>query len=203
MFRRRKKEEKGGRMPPDQAPIPHILGWGVEHSGITHILPDIRKQDWSLTVDGEVDAPLKLGWGEFLALPQVESVSDFHCVEGWSVLAQRWGGVLFKTIQEKAKPNSRAKFVWFECADGYTTNLPIEDLQGGDVIIAHKLDGEDLSQPLGGPVRLVVPQKYAYKSPMWLTKITFAERDKLGFWERGYYSNTGDVWKNDRFKADA
>jgi DMSO/TMAO reductase YedYZ molybdopterin-dependent catalytic subunit len=203
MFWRRKKDEKGGGMPPDQAPIPHILGWGVEHPGITHILPDIKKEDWSLTVDGEVDAHLELGWGEFLALPQVESLSDFHCVEGWSVLKQRWGGVLFKTIQEKAKPRSNAKFVWFECADGYTTNLPIEDLQGGDIIIAHKLDGEGLSQPLGGPVRLIVPQKYAYKSPMWLTRITFTERDKLGFWERGYYSNTADIWKNDRFRADA
>jgi DMSO/TMAO reductase YedYZ molybdopterin-dependent catalytic subunit len=81
MFWRRKKAEKG-EMPPDQAPIPHILGWGVEHSGITPILPDIRKEDWRLTVDGEVETPFKLNWSEFLALSQVESVSDFHCVEG-------------------------------------------------------------------------------------------------------------------------
>jgi len=202
MFWRRKKTAEGG-FPPDQAPIPHILGWGIEHPGITHILPDVPKEEWRITVDGEVDAPYTLNWKDLLALPQVESVSDFHCVEGWSVLAQRWGGVLFKTIQEKAKPRREASFVWFECADGYTTSLPLADLQGADIILAHRLDGEDLSQPLGGPLRLIVPQKYAYKSPMWLTKITFATRDKFGFWEMGYYSNTADIWKNDRYRPDA
>ncbi len=201
MFMRRKKADGG--LPPDQAPIPHILGWGVEHPGITHMLPDIPRGEWRLAVDGEVDAPFTLSWADLLALPQVESVSDFHCVEGWSVLAERWGGVLFRTIQGEAKPRRGASFVLFECADGYTTSLQLSDLQGDDVLLAHRLNGDDLSQPLGGPVRLVVPQKYAYKSPMWLTRITFAARDKPGFWEQGYYSNTADVWKNDRYRADA
>jgi len=202
MFWRRKKESRG-EMPPDQAPTPKILGWGIDHPGITHILPDIPRDRWSLTVDGEADVPFKLDWGALLALPQVESVGDFHCVEGWSVMAQRWGGILFTTIQEKAQPKKGTEYAWFECADGYTTSLSLADLQGKDVVIAHRLNGEDLSQPLGGPVRLVVPQKYAYKSPMWLKRITFSTRDKLGFWERGYYSNTADVWKNDRYRTDA
>lgn len=201
MFWNRKKDLRS-KMPPDQTPIPKILGWGIDHPGITYILPDIPRDKWSLTVDGEVKVPFKLDWDALLALPQVESVSDFHCVEGWSAMAQRWGGVQFTTILEKAQLKKDAEYTWFECADGYTTSLPLTDLQGKDVVIAHKLNGEDLSQPLGGPVRLVVPQKYAYKSPMWLKKITFSTRDKLGFWERGYYSNTADVWKNDRYRTD-
>lgn len=203
MFWRRKKEEPRDRLPPDQAPVPGILRWGIDHPGITHVPPNIEKEKWSLTVDGEVESPLLLSWVDFLALPQVESVSDFHCVEGWSVLGQRWGGVLFRTIRDMARPRKGAEHVWFECADGYTTSLPLTDLQGDDVILTHRLNGEDLSQPLGGPVRLVVPQKYAYKSPMWLTRITFSTRDKLGFWERGYYSNTADIWRNDRYRTDA
>jgi DMSO/TMAO reductase YedYZ molybdopterin-dependent catalytic subunit len=91
------------------------------------------------------------------------------------------------------KPRAGVKYALFECADGYTTSLPLSDLQGGDNVLAHRLNGGDLSQPFGGPMRLVVPQKYAYKSPMWLTRITFATRDKPGFWECGYYSNTADV----------
>jgi len=189
-------------LPPNQAPIPHILGWGVDHPGVTHILPEIPKDEWSLTIDGEVESPLVLKWVDFLAFPQVELVSDFHCVEGWSVLNQRWGGVLFRTTQERAQLRKSVEFVWFECADGYTTSLPLLDLQGDDVVLAHKLNGEDLPQPFGGPMRLIVPKKYAYKSPMWLTRITFSTRDKLGFWERGYYSNTADVSKNDRYRTN-
>jgi DMSO/TMAO reductase YedYZ molybdopterin-dependent catalytic subunit len=202
-WRKKTLEGPRGELPPNQALIKNILRWGIDHPSITHMLPVIEKKDWSLTVDGEVEEPLKLSWDDFMALPQVEVVSNFHCVEGWSVLAQRWSGVLFNVLQERVKPKRGVEYAWFECADGYTTSLPLSDLQGGDILLAHKLNGSDLSQPLGGPMRLVVPQKYAYKSSMWLTRITFSSRDKLGFWERGYYSNTADVWTNDRYRIDA
>jgi len=202
MFLRRKKVGETAKMPPGQSPIPGLLRWGIDHPGITPILPDITKDEWSLTVDGEVDEPFRLSFPDLLDLPQTESVSDFHCVEGWSVLKQHWKGVVFRLIQEKAHPREVAKFALFECADGYTTSLPLNDLQGNDIIIAHNLNNENLSQPIGGPVRLIVPQKYAYKSAMWLTKITFSKEDKLGFWESGYYSNTADIWKNDRYKTN-
>ena len=199
----RKKENKktDSSMPPNQSPIPEILRWGIDHPGITTSLPHLDKSTWSLEVDGEIDNQLKLSWEEFLSLPQVEHISNFHCVEGWSVLNQRWGGVLFRMIQEKAKARGESKHAHFECADGYTTSLPLAELQGDDILLAHRLNGEELSQPLGGPMRLIVPEKYAYKSAMWLTRITFSTRDKLGFWERGFYSNTADVWKNDRFRT--
>ncbi|MDH5790894.1 MAG: molybdopterin-dependent oxidoreductase [Candidatus Bathyarchaeota archaeon] len=196
MFLFRKKDS---RLPPNQKAIDAIMGWGTQHPGIVKELPSIEREEWSLTVDGEVENPLRLDWGGFTALPQAESVSDFHCVEGWSVLDQRWEGVLFKTLTEKAKPKPTCKYVRFECYDGYTTSLPLEKLMDEEVIIAHRLNGEDLPQPLGGPVRLVVPKLYAYKSPMWLMGITFMEKDRLGYWESGIYSNTADPWKNDRY----
>lgn len=191
--------KKDSRLPPNQKAIDAIMGWGTQHPGIVKELPVIEKAEWSLTVDGEVENPLRLDWEGFMALPQAESVSDFHCVEGWSVLDQRWEGVLFKTLAEKARPKPACRYVWLECYDGYTTSLPLEKLMDGDVIIAHRLNGEDLPQPLGGPVRLVVPKLYAYKSPMWLKGITFVEEDRLGYWEAGIYSNTADPWKNDRY----
>lgn len=196
VFLFRKKDHK---LPPNQKAIGAIMGWGTQHPGIVKKLPVIDRAEWSLTVDGEVENPLRLDWESFMALPQVESVSDFHCVEGWSVLDQRWEGVLFKTLAEKAGPRPACRYVWLECYDGYTTSLPLEKLMDEDAVIVHRLNGEDLPQPLGGPVRLVVPKLYAYKSPMWLRGITFMEEDRLGYWESGIYSNTADPWKNDRY----
>lgn len=195
-----KLAESKERLPPNQKVISAILDWGVQHPGITKKLPNLKKSDWRLTVGGDVESPLELDWEAFMNLPQTESVSDFHCVEGWSVLDQRWEGALFSTLVEKACIKGDAKYAWFDCYDGYTTSLPLEKLMDGDVVIAHRLNGESLPQPLGGPVRLVVPKLYAYKSPMWLKAITFMKGDRLGYWESGIYSNTADPWRDDRYK---
>jgi DMSO/TMAO reductase YedYZ molybdopterin-dependent catalytic subunit len=119
---------------------------------------------YTLTVDGEVKNPVKLSWNEFIKLPQTVSVSDFHCVEGWSVLDCKWAGVRVKDIEKLVKPKDVAKAVTFECADNYTTSLFREELAGDDVLLAYKLNGEVLGEGLGFPVRLIVSSKYAYKS---------------------------------------
>jgi len=134
-----------------------------------------------------------------MALPQSTSVSDFHCVEGWSVLDCKWEGVLFKEIANLVKPKETGKFVTFECADGYTTSLTLDELSGNDVILAVKLDGKELEQGLGFPLRLIVPSKYAYKSALWVTHVRFTSRKERGFWERRGYSDNADVWSNKRF----
>ena len=186
------------RLPPGQRAIRSIMRWGVDHPGIVQEIPRIKPEDWVLTVGGEVETALKLGWKGFLELPKVERVSDFHCVEGWSVLDCRWEGVPFKALVERVKPKEGARYVWFECADGYTTSLDLGDLMDDDVLLTHRLNGESLPPELGGPVRLVVPKKYAYKHPMWVTMIRFMRTKELGYWEERGYSDTADVWKNDR-----
>lgn len=198
MFKRKEEKEKP-KLPPDQRWIDHILGWGTEHRGIQPTLPNIQQSDWSLNVFGLVENPHEYSWSEFMELPQVESVSDFHCVETWSVEDQKWGGVRFKTLIDEAAPLKKAKYVLFEAYDGYTTSLPIKELTDDDVLLAHKLDDEPLPQPLGGPVRLVVPHKYAYKSIMWIKSAEFSDRDKLGYWERGAYHNNADPWRRQRY----
>ena len=199
MFLLRRKKKEKPRLPPDQRWIDHILGWGTEHRGIKPELPQIEHDDWRLKVEGLVENPREYTWEEFLALPQVVSVSDFHCVETWSVMDQKWEGVRFSTIIEEAIPQEKARYVLLEAYDTYTTSLPISELQGDDVLLAHRLNDEPLPQPLGGPMRLVVPHKYGYKSIMWLKEINFSDRDKLGYWERGVYHNNADPWRRQRY----
>jgi DMSO/TMAO reductase YedYZ molybdopterin-dependent catalytic subunit len=193
------ENQKAKKLPPGQTPIKRILRWGIDHPGITRSNPKIDLKIYTLTIDGEVVNPVTLDWDEILQLPKTVSVSDFHCVEGWSVLNCKWEGVLFKEIVNLAKPKETARFVTFECADGYTTSLTLAELAGDDVLLAYRLDGKPLEEGLGFPLRLVVPSKYAYKSALWVTRIRFTSKKELGFWEKRGYSDTADVWKNDRF----
>lgn len=187
------------KLPPDQQAIERILRWGIDHPGITSTNPELKLETYSLTVDGEVENPVTLSWSDFLKLPQTVSVSDFHCVESWSVLDCKWEGVLIRDIEKLVKPKEVAKAVTFECADNYTTSLFRTELSGDDVLLAYKLNGEALEEGYGFPVRLVVPSKYAYKSALWVVHLRFTRGKELGFWERRGYSDSADVWRNDRF----
>jgi len=195
----KEQENKGENLPPGQRAVKCLLRWGKDHPTIGVPVPKIDLKTWIIAIDGEVKNPLKLNWNDILKMPKVESVSDFHCVEGWSVLNCRWEGILFKHIIDLVKPNKNAKFVSFNCADGYSTSLSLEELLGEDILLAYKLDGKFLEEGLGAPLRLVVPNRYAYKSAMWITRIRFAPKKELGYWESRGYSDTADVWKNDRF----
>jgi DMSO/TMAO reductase YedYZ molybdopterin-dependent catalytic subunit len=191
--------QKPKKLPPGQHPIKRILRWGTDHPGITSANPKINLDTYKLTVDGEVERPVELSWADFLKLPQTVSVSDFHCVESWSVLDCRWEGVRLRDIEALVKPRAVAKAVTFESADGYTTSLYREELGGDDVLLAHRLNGVPLEEGYGFPVRLVVPGKYAYKSALWVVRLRFTCVKELGFWERRGYSDNADVWTNDRF----
>lgn len=195
------ENDKRKGLPPGQKPIKRLLKWGKDHPTIGGPVPKIDLKKWVLTIDGDVKKTLKLGWNDLLKLPTVESTSDFHCVEGWSVLDLKWEGIRFKDIASMVEPMETAKFVSFICADGYTTSLPLEKLLGEDVLLAYKLDGEYLDEGIGAPLRLVVPEKYAYKNAMWITRIKFTDKKELGYWESRGYSDTADVWKNDRFST--
>ena len=191
---------KKQRLPPDQQATDHILRWGTDHPGITSTNPQLRLETYTLTVDGEVENPVNLNWNDFMKLPKTVSVSDFHCVEGWSVLDCRWEGVKIKDIEKTVKPQDVARAVTFDCADNYTTSLFREELAGDDVVLAYKLNDEPLDEGLGFPVRLIVPSKYAYKSALWVVGLRFTRGKELGFWESRGYSDTADVWKNDRYR---
>jgi DMSO/TMAO reductase YedYZ molybdopterin-dependent catalytic subunit len=193
------KDDKRKGLPPGQTLIKRLLRWGEDHPTIKGSIPKIDLKKWFLVIDGDVEKPLKLNWNDLLKLPKVESVSDFHCVEGWSVLGLKWEGVRFKYTMDLVKPKEAAKFVSFECADGYTTSLSLQELSGEDVLLAYKLDGKYLEEGIGAPLRLVVTDKYAYKNAMWITRIKFTLKKEIGYWESRGYSDTADVWENDRY----
>ena len=193
------EDQKKRKLPPNQEATDHILRWGIDHPGITSANPQLKLATYTLTIDGEVENPVKLSWNDFMKLPQTISVSDFHCVEGWSVLDCKWEGVHIRAIEQLVKPKAVAKAVTFECADSYTTSLFREELYSDDVLLAYKLNDKVLEEGYGFPVRLVVPSKYAYKSALWVVHLQFSRSKTLGFWERRGYSDNADVWKNQRF----
>lgn len=112
----------------------------------------------------------------------------------------KWEGVRIRDIEALVKPRNVARAVTFECADNYTTSLYREELAGDAMLLAHKLNGEPLEEGLGFPVRLIVPSKYAYKSALWVVGLRFTRGKELGFWERRGYSDSADVWRNDRYR---
>jgi len=188
------------RLPP-RLPPGQILTqkWPVLDLGDT---PEINLAAWSLTIDGLVDAPQKWDWSTFQAQPQSRFISDIHCVTTWSRFDNQWEGVSARDILERVKPTDEARHVILRSHDGYITNLSLDHFSQDDVILAHSWDGEGLSVAHGGPVRLIVPNLYFWKSAKWLRRITFANEDTPGYWEVRGYHNEGDPWKEERFEED-
>ena len=187
------KVSENARIPAGQTEVKNfpILDLGI--------LPDVNKENWQLQVHGMVEHELNLDWEAFQKLPQVTDVSDFHCVTRWSRLDMDWQGVRARDVLAMAMPLERAKFVTLHSYDGYTTNLPLEALLDDDVIIAHSVLGYPLTTAHGGPVRMVVPKRYAWKSAKWLKAIELHAFDRQGFWEVRGYHNDADPWLEQRF----
>lgn len=162
--------------------------------------PNISKSAWKLKIYGQVEKELEFNWEQFNELEQKQYTLDFHCVTRWSKFGQAFTGVNFKTIVNLVKPNSKAKFVIFEGYDGYSTNLSLEELLSwDDVIVATQMDGKDIPIQLGGPVRVVVPKLYGWKSSKFLCAIKFSEVDIPGYWETRGYHNHGDPLLEERY----
>lgn len=181
------------RLPPGQN---LVKKWPVLDLGIQ---PDLQKEQWKLHVGGLVANPVTLSFEDFLALPQSSFKSDIHCVTTWSLYDSRWDGVSARTILDLVRPLAEARYVIFHSYDGYTTNIRREAFEEPDVIIAHSWEGKPLTREHGGPVRVVVPRLYFWKSAKWLQKIEFSDVDKPGFWEERGYHNEGDPWTEQRY----
>jgi DMSO/TMAO reductase YedYZ molybdopterin-dependent catalytic subunit len=181
------------RVPPGQTLTTKFPVLHVGHP------PVFDPKTWTLKVLGEVEQPFILTWQELLALPSTTSVSDFHCVTAWSRLDNRWEGVAFRTIAGRVQPKPHAQYVIGEDDWGYMANLPLDVLMDDDVLLAYRHDGRTLQPVHGGPLRLVVPKRYGWKSVKWLRVLHFREHDAPGFWEVRGYSNTADPWTDDRY----
>ncbi|GAB3172058.1 sulfite oxidase-like oxidoreductase [Telluribacter humicola] len=161
--------------------------------------PDVSLERWRLTIRGEVENPVILTWDDFMAMPQTEDVSDFHCVTTWSRMDVPWVGVRLMDLAALVQPKETATHIMCYGYDTYTTNISLEEALKPDVLLVHTADGAPLSLEHGGPVRMIVPQLYAWKGSKWIKRIEFMSEDKPGFWEDRGYSNTAYPWRNDRY----
>jgi DMSO/TMAO reductase YedYZ molybdopterin-dependent catalytic subunit len=183
------------RLPPGQRQVHNfpVLDLGVR--------PEVSLDKWQLKIHGLVENPVTLDWQQFLALPQFKDTSDFHCVTTWSQFDMEWEGVASFTVAELVKPKPEARHVLFKSYDGYSTNNALEVCLDDDVLIAHKWHGKPLSVEHGGPARVIIPKRYAWKGAKFVREIIFLDGDIPGFWEVRGYSNTADPWTEDRFSS--
>lgn len=206
-FRRRQDEQRfasEGRLPPGQA---YTQRFPVLHYGS---VPDFNPAVWDFRVWGEVEAPLRLNWAEFLALPRTQLLMDIHCVTKWSKFDTLWEGVAVRTLLEQGlvKPTAQACYVLQHAEHGYTTNLPLEVVLQENFLLATHYNGEPLTPEHGYPLRGVVgaiPAKkdletpYFWKGAKWLRGLEFLAHDQRGFWEQAGYHNDADVWEEQRY----
>jgi DMSO/TMAO reductase YedYZ molybdopterin-dependent catalytic subunit len=180
-------------IPPGQR---EVGNWPQVQAGST---PNIDTATWTFSITGEVEAPLTLSYAEFMALPAEKVFSDIHCVTTWTRLNNLWDGFGSQTVANLVKLKSSAKFVVIHANNGFTTNLSISDFLQPDVLFTYQHDGVPLTADHGWPMRLLVPQKYFWKSAKWVSGIEFSAVDKPGFWEQQGYNNNADPWKQQRF----
>ena len=181
------------RVPPGQ----HLTEkWPVLTYGMT---PRFDPARWSFRCFGLVERELAWTWAEFQALPRVRARSDIHCVTRWSKLDNEWEGVSARWIIEQARPRPEATWVLQHADPDYTTNTALADLLDDDVILALKHNGKDLEPDHGGPLRLVLPKLYFWKSSKWLRAFEFLDVNPPGFWEQNGYHMHADPWTEERY----
>jgi DMSO/TMAO reductase YedYZ molybdopterin-dependent catalytic subunit len=193
-FRGRRPQVDATRLPPGQYVV---RDFPVLSAGPT---PHTPLDEWTFTISSKLDQPVSWTWEELLALPAETPTTDIHCVTKWSKFDTVWKGVSVDTLL--AAVNTDAKYVSACCDGGYTSNLPLEDVTGGQAWIAYEFGGEPLEPEHGGPARLLVPHLYFWKSAKWVRGFELLDRDEPGFWETRGYHNYGDPWREQRYWGD-
>ena len=193
----RRRGPRDPRLPPGQYDV------GSDFPVLTaEVTPRVDLATWAMTVDGLVGSPRSWSWQELQGLPRAEYRGDIHCVTTWSKLGTGFGGVSVDELLAAVAPNPEATHVLATSVTGYTTNLPLEHVSGGKAWLAWEHEGRPLAPEHGGPVRLVVPHLYFWKSAKWVTRLTLLDHDKPGFWERNGYHDLGDPWREQRYQGD-
>jgi len=196
-FSGRPRSPRADRLPPGQ------YDTGDSFPVLTaEVTPQIPPERWSITVDGLVEQARTWTWEQAHALPSSTYAGDIHCVTTWSKFDTTFTGVSVDTLLELARPLPSATHVLARCSTGYTTNLPLADVTGGKAWIVWSYDGAPLPVDHGGPVRLLVPHLYFWKSAKWVSGLALLDHDEQGFWERNGYHDRGDPWQEQRYQGD-
>jgi len=189
--------ERDPRLPPGQYDVGN--DFPVLSAEVT---PRLEGDRWSMSVDGLVADPQTWSWADLHELPESEFAGDIHCVTSWSKLDTRFSGVSVDLLLDAAGPLPEATHVLATSTTGYTTNLPLEHVRGGQAWVVWTHEGKLLHPEHGGPLRLLVPHLYFWKSAKWVTLLTLLNHDEQGFWERNGYHDLGDPWHEQRYQGD-
>ena len=181
------------RLPPGQV---ITRKWPVLHYGT---VPMVDTRTWRFFVRGAVAEPFELGWDELQALPRTETMCDIHCVTRWSRYDNLFEGVSVPALLERARLSPRAAYVLVHAEHGFTTNVPLEDLARPENLLALRHNGVELDPEHGGPVRLLIPHLYFWKSAKWVRGFEVLEEDYPGFWEQNGYHMRGEPWAEERY----
>lgn len=186
------------QLPPGQYTVNN---WPVLSAGRSN---KTSLEEWTLTIDGLVENPVVLTYQQLLELEPTNQKSDFHCVTTWSLLDTDWKGVSWSKLAELVKPKPEAKYVLQHSNDtsNYITGTEYSELLKDKVLVAYEHNGEKIPTEHGGPIRLILPQLYAYKSAKWLTRLEFLPEKELGYWEVRGYSELANPWKEQRYTED-
>ena len=180
------------RIPPGQHAVKALVPMGGA-AGPGKI------DDWHLKISGLVEQPQTFSFRNLMGLNQVNLTCDVHCVTGWTLLDSKWAGMRITEIIKRVGVKNSARFVIFEGHAGYSSNIPLDEAVKKNVILAHQFFGKQLPKAHGAPLRVLIPDRYFYKSVKWLEAIRFTEIDEPGYYESSGYSNTADPWKEERF----
>ncbi|MBY6367983.1 sulfite oxidase-like oxidoreductase [Rhodococcoides corynebacterioides] len=189
-----RRRDDDGRTPPGQYLTKDFPVLAIGPS------PSVATDTWTFQITTERGESRTWTWDEMAALPQEQPTVDIHCVTKWSKLDTTWTGVSLDVLVEGLETD--AQYVVVHGFDGYTTNLPFEDLLGGKAWLVTEFDGAPLTREHGGPARLLVPHLYFWKSAKWVSRIELTEQNEQGFWERGGYHDYGDPWREQRYQGD-
>jgi DMSO/TMAO reductase YedYZ molybdopterin-dependent catalytic subunit len=184
------------RLPPGQ--------YLTQRYPVLHVgdVPSYEPGEWNLTINGLVDAPFTLDLDELRALPSVTPTFDIHCVTKWSKFDTTWTGVRIRDLFERAGVDPSATYVIEHAEFGYTTNVPLADITTDNSIVAYAHDGAPLEPVHGGPVRVVIPHLYFWKSAKWVRELELVAGDRPGFWEQNGYHMYGDPFREQRYTND-
>ncbi len=173
-------------------------GWPVLHYGP---VPRFKPLTWDFQVFGATASGEKHSWDHegFHLLPRVTVRADFHCVTRFSMLDSEWSGVAARTVLELVPPAPEVTHVMVWAEYGYSANLPLAVFADPRTVFATHHNGEPLTVEHGFPVRLVVPQLYAWKGPKWVRAVEYMTADRRGFWEERGYHNRADPWTEQRY----